>query len=807
MKKINFEALFPLLALVILVFALSNQMFKAPPVGKLLDPFIGFVQNEREEGLDLPLRIIDGSGVSDTTHIFFDDRKVPHIYARSIEDMYFAQGYVTASLRLWQMDFLSYVASGRLAEIVGDMALEQDRRQRRIGIPRAAEASLKMMDQDPETHKILTAYTKGVNAYVRQLNDKSIPLEYKLLDYKPEPWTNLKTVMIMKYMANILSGYEEDHIMTNMILALGERNFNKLFPGFCPPVTPIVDDSGKKMNPSLAWLDKPGYLDYSFLSSNPIISKNDYNPALGSNSWVVSGKKTRTGYPILSCDPHLDLSFPAIWMETQLTAPGMNVYGVCIPGIPTVVIGFNEDIAWGITNGEDDIKDWYKLKLTDGYKKYEMDGTWLDLDFMVEPIKVRSRATFLDTVYHTMHGPVVYDNRFAGGHPELVNYAMKWELHNASNELLTFIKLNRAKNYVDYRDAIRHYNSPVENFTFACRNNDIAVDHQGKMPVKWPGQGRFILDGSDRSHLYTRYIPEDSLPHVLNPSSHYVLSANQHPTDMKYPYYYNGYYRETRANTIGAVLQQDDSFDIGKMEAMQLDNANGFARAALPVMLSSLDMSNLTADAKKELAALSSWNGAYDPDDERPELFELWWKNIREYTWDELRNYSFDYKMPDDYILLTLIRDHPADTYFDIQGTPEKEDAGDIIRQAFLTALTAYNKKKADGSIKWGDINKVSINHLCNIGPFSTRNISSAGCPQAINAISPNFGPSWRMIVELGPRPKGYGIYPGGQSGNPGSAWYDNFVKDWNKGSYYPLRFFMSRGEAKTSAVNTWILQ
>lgn len=647
MKRINFSFVFPLLALVILVFALSHQLFSVPPLGKVLNPFVGVVQNEKEAVPDM--QILPGNmGLKDTVNIYFDDRKVPHVYASDAEDLYFAQGYITAAFRLWQMDFVSYASAGRLAEVMGAEYVDYDRNQRRIGMLSSAKSSLLMIEKDPETSKVLNAYTKGVNAWIDRLNYRNMPVEYKLLDYRPEHWTNLKTVLIMKYMANMLSGYEEDVNMSNMMVALGEMEFNKLFPDFQDHITPVAGDTVRPLNPSLTYVRRPEYLNFSFLSSGSVIADDTYNPKLGSNSWVVSGKKTRSGYPILCTDPHLNLSLPAIWFEMQMTAPGLNVYGVSIPGTPALIIGFNENIAWGITNGADDVKDWYKLKITSDYKKYELDSKWLPLGYTVEPVKIKGQQTLYDTVYKTIHGPVVFDRQFKKDHPELVNYALKWELHNPSNEFLTFIKLNRASNYNEYKDAIKGFACPAQNFTFACKNNDIAVTHQGSIPVKWPGQGKFLLDGTTSAALYTRHIPTDSLPQALNPACNYVVSANQHPTYANYPYYYNGYFSVTRANRIKEMLENENSFDIQKMEAMQLDNRNALAVRAMPVLIKSLHSAPLNKEQEQLLAALSAWKGDYGQHDEYARLFELLWMNIRHFTWDEFKEYSFYTRFPDD---------------------------------------------------------------------------------------------------------------------------------------------------------------
>ncbi len=775
-------------------------------MGKLLDPFSGVVQNENDKSLYNPRLTIKKAGLIDSVDVFFDNRRIPHIYAKNSDDLYFAQGYITAYLRLWQMDFLSYASAGRLSEIFKDGFLDYDRGQRRIGMLDAAKKSLKLMESNTETNRAVTAYSKGVNSYIRQLSDKDLPVEYKILGYEPEAWSKLKTVLIMKYMANMLTGYEDDLINTNLMLALGEEKYNKYFSDMTSHIVPVVSNSDAKSNASLAYIKKPEYLDYSFLSAESVIAKSSYNPSLGSNSWAVSGKKTKSGFPILCNDPHLNLSLPAIWVEMQLSMPGMNVYGVSIPGTPAIIIGFNENIAWGLTNGCDDVKDWFKLKISSDYKKYAFDGKWRDLDFTVEEIKRKDQKTFYDTIYHTVHGPIVNNKGFTGSNPKLIDHALKWELHNPSNEILTFIKLSKAKDYNDYKKAIKHYSCPTQNFTFACKDNTIAVNHQGNMAIKWSGQGKFILDGTRASHLYKKYIPQDSLPSLLNPLCNYVVSANQHPTDMNYSYYYNGNYLENRAKRIQQMLERENEFDIEKMKSMQLDNTSSFAVDALPVLIGSLNNKNLNEVQRMVLAGLKTWNGAYDIVDVNAKLYQLWWTNIEDYTWDELEDYAFSSKFPRDYTLLDLIQKEPGNKYFDNQSTSARENANDIIQKAFFDALDQYNQYKKDGKIKWGDYNKVSLNHMLNIAQFGITGLPSSGCPEAINAMSGSWGPSWRMIVELGGRPKAYGIYPGGQSGNLGSYYYDNFVSDWNKGNYYPLAFYMTMAEAKEHANNHWTL-
>jgi penicillin G amidase len=807
MRKINSRCLFPLAALVILIYALSNQIFSVPPLGKVLNPFIGAIQNDQEKYLGEHQLRENDLGISDSVSVFFDESKVPHIYASNTEDLFFAQGYVTAMLRLWQMDFTTYVSAGRLSEIFPENNyLVYDRNQRRIGMLEAAKRSLAFMERDPETSKILSAYTRGVNAYINRLNYRTLPFEYKLLNYKPEQWTNLKSVLVMKLMASTLSGYEADIDMSRLMLIMGEKKFNLLYPDFGTTVTPAVDYPKREAPSVFNKTQIPNYLDYSFISFISNKRKPQFNPKLGSNSWVIAGNKTKSGRPILASDPHLNLSLPCVWLQMQLSAPGLNVYGVSIPGTPAIIIGFNKHIAWGISNGADDVKDWYKLQVGADYKTYKFNGKMVALDYRVEEIRRKGQKPFFDTIYSTKQGPIVNDARFAM-QGDLVDHAMKWELANPSNEILTFIQLNKATNYAEYTEALKHFSCPIQTFTFACSDGNIAVNHQGRMAIKYNGQGRFNLDGSNDSTLSAGYIPFDSLPHQLNPECNYVVSANQHPTDSNYRYYYNGYYSEDRASQIAAMLSRENDFDVEKVKKMQLDNTNSFAALALPVLFERMNESTLNANVKNLYRGLATWNRSYDYDSEHAVLFDLWWATIKDLTWDEFKRYSFDLKLPDDYVLINQIRTEPSGTYFDILSTSEKEDASDIVFESFVKASDEYLKLKNRGSVKWSNLNRVDFWHLTRLPAFSRLNLPSAGCPSAINAISRSWGPSWRMIVQLGDTPVAYGIYPGGQSGNMGSKYYDNFIDDWGKGRYYRLNFYSSISEARAGAKNTLLLK
>ncbi|MCH9008453.1 penicillin acylase family protein, partial [candidate division KSB1 bacterium] len=347
--------------MVLLIFLLNNRIGLLPPLGKFLDPFHGFWQNAEtantpvEKQLTLP-------DLDAPITILYDDRSVPHIFAENDHDLYFAQGYLTARDRLWQMGFQTRAAAGRLSEVLGRRTLAYDRFQRRIGMTYGARNALKAMAADSVVRRIIHAYTAGVNAYIQTLTPETYPVEYKILDYAPEEWTPLKCALLLKYMAWMLTGRSTDLKITNTLARFGAAVVHDLFPEY-PENMDAVIPAGTPWRFDPVKVEKP---DSGFLP-RAVRAGLQFEPhsGNGSNNWVVSGKKTISGFPLLANDPHLGLSLPSIWYEVQLINPSVNVYGVSLPGVPNVIVGFNEKIAWGVTNAGADVMDWYEIKFQD----------------------------------------------------------------------------------------------------------------------------------------------------------------------------------------------------------------------------------------------------------------------------------------------------------------------------------------------------------------------------------------------------------------------------------------------------------
>lgn len=815
MKNI-FRVFVPLLTIALIYF-LNTKHGILPPLGKFLDPVNGFWQNA--ENINVWNNEQQNmNGLKEEVKVYFDERLVPHVFAKNDEDLYFMQGYITAKYRLWQMEISTHAAAGRLTEIVGEKALENDQLMRRTGMAYGAEEAQKFIDEDTASKILLQAYCNGINAYIKTLAPKDYPIEYKLLDYTPEEWKPIKVGLLLKNMSNMLSIFEWDIENTNFISKYGKEEFAKLYPDFIPDEDPIIPKGTKyQINYGIGCaIDKHSMHEQTanVKSETELFANALQKPdeITGSNNWAVSGSKTKSGKPILCNDPHLRLSLPSIWYEMQLVSPNMNVYGATLPGSPCVIIGFNDSIAWGVTNGGRDVRDWYKMEFKDStLSEYKMNDEWLKSTRREEVYHIRGKADYKEEVTYTMFGPVVFDKNF-GTAPSRKNLSMRWMAHLPSNEFKTFYNLNKGKNYDDYLHALDYYTCPAQNFVFASRSGDIAIKEQGRFAIrdKYSKQGLTVCDGTTRADGWGDYIPYEDNPMIKNPERGFVSSANQHPTDSTYPYYYPGVgvYENYRNRRINKLLSENDSIDAQYMMEMHSDNYNLNAAEALPVLLSLLDTSNLNKADRNILVKLRAWNFFNNPGEVAPVFYEIWWNELRKILWDEMLDKNVPMKQPNFYNTVTFLRTDAESQFYDNLSTDAKETRHDVVLQSFLHVKdTLVSKQFAEVSEAykddetytmknlnpqdWGTYKKTKVEHLGRIDAFSALNVYNGGNAGIVNATNSTNGPSWRMIVDFGEM-KQYVIYPGGQSGNPGSKFYMNGVKEWAKGKYYTANFIHS---------------
>ncbi|RFP66221.1 penicillin acylase family protein [Hymenobacter lapidiphilus] len=818
-----------LLTAVVLAWVLNTKQGDVPPVARLLSPYQGFWQNG-ESAADFPdqqtLRL---PGLHQTVRVRFDDRRVPHIFADNDHDLYYAQGYLTARDRLWQMEFMTRVAAGRISEVVGERALEYDRFQRRMGLPFGAENSLREMLKNDTTRLVLESYSAGVNAYISQLSPREYPFEYKLLDYAPEPWQPLKCALLLKLMAWDLSGRSDDLRLSNILSKYGPDVTRDLFPDFPFRADPVVPDGTPLGFQPLPV--PPAPVPFAAAVSG-LVPTREPDAELGSNNFAVAGSRTASGRPLLANDPHLQLNLPSIWYQVQLHGPGQNVYGVTIPGAPAVIIGFNAEVAWGVTNVGGDVLDWYQLKFKDARRReYWHAGRWKPVRRVVERIAVRGRPDRLDTVLYTHHGPVVYDqNETVFNKQTPVRHALRWTAHDAAgaNEVLAFVKLNRARNYQDYDRALRTYASPAQNFIFASRSGDVAIRPNGLFPLKYAEQGKFILDGSDPRQDWQGWIPMSQTPRVLNPARGYVSSANQHSAGPGYPYYLGWDYAPwDRAHRINGQLARMRRATADTLRELQNDDLGLNAQLMLPWMLANLPAAvatgataapataATTTPATSEASArrlLARWDYHYSAEAVGATLFELWYQELVRRLWEDdfgKQATGLEMRLPARDRTNQLLLSEPRSPWIDDRRTPQRETTPDLLTTSLQFALDSLTRKFGPLGPKWAWANQKStdINHLAQLPGFGHQDVVCGGSPGSVNATGPRNGPSWRMVVDLATPVRAYGIFPGGQSGNPASAYYDDMLESWRTGRLDELVFLQAADENHPRLQAAWRLE
>ncbi len=788
------QLVFTFLLSILAFYLLNTKLGSVPPIGKFLNPAQGIWKNETDETISGDIQI---EGLKDQVTIHYDEHLIPHVFAKNDSDLYRAQGYLTAKHRLWQLEFQTHAAAGRLSEIVGEKAIEYDRQERRRGMGFGADNSLDKMKEDPKTLSYLEAYRDGVNSYIKQLAPENYPVEYKLLDYKPELWTTKKTALLLMYMTRLLAGGDSDLEYTNALRLFGKDRFDLLYPDFYDVNDPVI----------------PKETDWSYIDTKitetpqselPLDSISETmdkpHPNNGSNNWAVSAEKSYSGNPILANDPHLSLNLPSIWFVMQLATPDHNAFGATLPGALGIISGFNTHISWGETNATRDVLDWYKIEFKDETKKrYKFDGEWKNTSVRVEEIKVRNQETITDSVFYTHHGPVSYDENFKGKVGK-EGYAMKWIGHIGGNNQRTFLELNKGKNYDDYLNALKHYTAPAQNFVFASTEGDIALWIQGKLPNKWKGQGKFLMDGGKSENDWQSFIPKEFNAHIKNPDRGFVSSANQHPVDQSYPFYvFNDGYETYRNRVINDFLKSKEKITIQDFKDLQNNTYNLKAFELLPYMFANMDISKLNKNEKEVLNQIKSWNFYSDIDQMAPSIWDSWWSKLYTIVWDEYDLEKVALDKPFTYQTIYLLKNYPNDDFMDIVDTPKKETSEDLFLITFKETVKDLQQwKEKNSDYKWKDYKATYLGHVLQALPaFSRFDLPIGGDYNTVNAASKNHGPSWRMIVEMTSPPTAIGIYPGGQSGNPGSKYYDNFVDDWAVGNYINLLFIQDSESAK----------
>ncbi|WP_165423715.1 penicillin acylase family protein [Ktedonosporobacter rubrisoli] len=758
-------------------------------------------------------------GLHEPVEIITDRYGVPHIYAQNEDDLYFSQGYIHAQERLWQMEFNRRIGAGRLCEILGPLAIEADRFGRRLGLHRAATAEVAHLS--PHNQRVLTSYASGVNMFIEN-NQGKLGVEFIFLRFKPEPWKIADSIQWAKMIAWNLSGnWETEIIRAHLIASLGPERAAQLEAGYDPDHPLIIPSGIAYQGINLSLLEQ--YQQLKDLSGFKLMG--------GSNNWVVDGTMTSTGYPILCNDPHLGQAAPSIWFECHLQAGDIDVVGASFPGAPGVVIGHNQDIAWGVTNAVSDVQDLYIEKFNpENPRQYEFEGHWEDAQIIREEIKVKGQSEpIIEEVVITRHGPIInMPGTSLSAKPEKGTaeppLALRWTGLEQCNIVTSTQKLNRATNWHEFLEAMRDWDVPPQNFVYADRAGNIGYIMAGAIPIRARGQALVPSPGWTGEYEWTGLIPFEELPQAFNPEQHFIATANNRVVDDNYPYYIthewlNGYRAQRIAQLIHDIHAQKGELTPQDMATIQADQYALPAREIVPYLL------QLEAKTPLERAAIEimqTWDYVLSPESIAAAIYLTFLRKLERIVfsaWLGANEVLLDrylgagttilaqqngYASRSRPLLIRLLKKHD-DTWFARSAIPNGPKSwSEALRAAFQAALGELSDKLGNNILHWqyGQIHRMTYGHplgalkalagYFNRGPFAI-----GGDADTVNmgAVMPNAPdtvivvPSYRQIVNLADLTNSLSGHAPGQSGHPASKHYDDFINMWLNVRHHPMLF------------------
>jgi penicillin G amidase len=772
------------------------------------------------------------SGLDDSVTISRDDAGIPHIRASTSHDLFFAQGYVHAQDRFWQMDTWRHIGAGRLSEMFGDGQVETDMFLRTLGFERlAAEA---YAEAPPDAREALDAYADGVNAYLEERpGGAPLSLEYSVLGlqnsgYRPEPWEPIHSLTWAHVMAWDLRSNLEAEIERALLLgAVGPDRTEQLFPPY-PDDHPLIVRSGATGTAAAPVIEpEPGILAAVERTAGNVglvegVLGRPFE-GIGSNNWVVDGSRTATGAPLLSNDPHLGIQLPSIWYQATLWCEDPSdscpyrVAGFSFPGAPGIVVGHNGRIAWGVTNLGPDTMDLF-IERTRG-DQYEVDGEWVDFETRTEKIRVAGGEDVDLEIRSTSHGPIVsgrfgpVDDLEQSGLdlPEEYEVALAWQALQPATLFRAILGFNRASNWEEFREAARYFDIAAQNLVYADVDGHIGYQATGEIPVRRSGDGRYPVPGWTTDHDWIDLIPFEDLPAVLDPPSGIIVTANQPVVDADHPTFIGvdhayGY----RANRITELLEAAGPLDPEMSAAIQMDNYDASAAAVVP---SVLDLESDLPELEEMQEVLGRWSELsrpYQMDADSPgaAAWAAVWRHLLALTFDELPEPLAAEGNSRYFEVVGRLLETPDDPWWDHLGTGEVEGAADILRRAVIDAHGELVDRLGDDPAgwRWGDLHRATFAHQTlgqsGIGAIEalfnrTAPPGVSGGAAIVNATSwlASNGyevvavPSMRLVVDLADPSRSLALHAPGQSGHAFHPNYRDLIEGWMRGGMRPLIF------------------
>ena len=758
-------------------------------------------------------------GIKSEVQVYRDNYGVPHIYASSEYDAYYAVGYIHAQDRLWQMELMRRAGEGRLSEVLGEPALKIDKMFRTLGLWNQVRRIVPTVDE--KTRLALEAYAEGVSHYIASHKGK-YPIEFDVLNFEPEPWTIDHSLLISRLMAWELN-YSRwvDIVLGQLVERLGTAKASEIFPTW-PEGAPLIIPDELKGKKSTAMADQLLEAEQAFrhLLGNTGMES-------GSNAWVVSGAKSVTGKPILANDPHLLFSAPGRWYELHVAGPNFDVTGASIAGVPFVVIGRNQSIAWGVTNAMLDDEDFF-VEEVDSVQyptRYRFNGTWKPVEQQVDTILIKNSPPVLLTTYWTHRGPIVNRMEPAAQYSRQL-LSMRWVGQDNSNEAQAFYMINRAHDWKEFLDGLRHFGVPAQNFVYADVNGNIGYHTGGRIPIRKTKSATLPFPGWTDEYDWKGYVPFEQMPQAFNPPEGFIATANNKITSDSYPYYLSNLWEpDWRITRISEILRGQQQFSVEDMQRLQQDVFSPQARELVPIILRAYDAAPpQEVDIQTTLAYFRNWNYEMKANDVATTLFQSFLvKMVRNTFEDEMGSQLlgvYDTLATIPLAAISKLMKKGSSPWFDDIRTPQVETMDEIIRRSVQDGVNDL-KGRFGGEIKemrWGVVHQVEFPHvfgshellgrIFNIGPFpigGSHSTVDKGDYRLSDPFQNHVGPSTRQIFDLSNNNNTRSVTPPGQSGQVFQHHYDDQIQLWLNGGYRTQ--FMDRSSIENASFEQLILR
>ncbi|MFZ1518111.1 MAG: penicillin acylase family protein [Ignavibacteriaceae bacterium] len=758
---------------------------------------------------------IHSNQIKSSIEVYRDSFAVPYIIAENDEDAAFALGFLHAQERMFTMDLIRRAGEGRLSEILGEKAIPFDKMFRTVGISRNIKKNLSRYDSN--VMNILQAYSNGVNTLLKE-REGNYGIEFDVLGYQPERWKPLHSLIVIKMMAWELNiSWWTDLSFAELIQKLGEEKVLEILPDYPQNAPTIIADNFKHLpliNSSLAETDKVFRNFIGWTGTH-----------IGSNNWVVNASKSVSGKPIIANDPHLAFSAPGKWYAAVIKSKNWNASGVTLPGVPGVVIGKGENISWVLTNVMNDDSDFYVEKLDSSKTKYFVDGQWQNLQIIKDTIKVKDGKDFAIEIKETHRGPIIssihpYKFVYNDDDIDVPPISMRWSGNEFSDEMLAFYKINKAKNWNEFRDGVKYFGIPGQNFVYADAQGNIGYIMGARIPIRSSNNPTLVFDGTTSENDWRGFVPSNEIPFILNPAENFIASANNKTIkDFKF-HISNLWEPSSRIDRIRELLTYKEKHSSNDFKNYQIDINSPYAKTIVPYLLNSFNGIKVKdKNLNISLELFRKWNFEMDKYSQTPAIYSVFLKYLLENIYyDEMGDdlyHRFVFLANVPYRSLLQILEKPESVWFDDIKTSKKEKREEILRKSLADALSYLEENFGSDLInwQWGRMHKVNFKHsfsgnfslldkYINIGPFevggdgTTINNTEYPFAKSIEEFSMFrhdefdnvLGPSMRYVYDFANPEEFYLVLTTGQSGNVMSDYYKDQSPLWLKGMYMKIR-------------------